>query len=231
MGHVSRTGLRRILLVEDDVDVREILVEVLEHRGFSVVAATDGREALELVDDTQVSPDVIILDVMMPEMDGAQFLVELRQRPAFESVPVVVLSAAGQLGEKLIPPDAVSAWMRKPVELDDLLATMSSVCPDEERSDPDAALGRRAIAYLSRRQLEMDSLRSALVAEDFREIVAAAGRLTTTGRGFGFPGLADIGDRLRTAAALRNRPAVEHVLDAFSVMLSELTARSAEQPR
>jgi signal transduction histidine kinase/DNA-binding response OmpR family regulator len=80
-----------VLVAEDEPATRDMLRRVLEKGGWTVVEAGNGREALEIV--TQQRPALVLLDLMMPEMDGFEFLDEMRQRPELQSVPVVVLTA------------------------------------------------------------------------------------------------------------------------------------------
>jgi len=81
----------RLLLVEDDADARRLVGEALARRGWEVVTAGDGREGLERL--AEVAPDAVLLDLMMPGMDGFEFVRQLRARPEWASLPVVVLTA------------------------------------------------------------------------------------------------------------------------------------------
>jgi CheY-like chemotaxis protein len=81
---------RRILVVDDDADLRRRLRALLEKDGWAVTEAADGREALEQMADR---PSLVLLDLLMPGMDGFEFLTEFRRRPEFRSVPVIVLTA------------------------------------------------------------------------------------------------------------------------------------------
>ncbi|MFA9421900.1 MAG: response regulator, partial [Gammaproteobacteria bacterium] len=80
-----------VLLVEDDPATREIMVRTLEDAGWQVSEAGNGREALERM--AQERPQVILLDLMMPVMDGFGFLAELRTRPEWQQIPVIVITA------------------------------------------------------------------------------------------------------------------------------------------
>jgi len=80
-----------VLVVDDDDEVRQILRRMLEPEGYAVVEARDGREALERLRD--VSPSVILLDLMMPEMDGFEFVAEFRRHEAWRAIPIVVVTA------------------------------------------------------------------------------------------------------------------------------------------
>jgi CheY-like chemotaxis protein len=81
----------RVLVVEDEEITRKTIREMLEHQGWQVSEAENGRAGLACLD--QVRPDVILLDLMMPDMDGFQFTTELRKNEAWKSIPVVVVTA------------------------------------------------------------------------------------------------------------------------------------------
>jgi CheY-like chemotaxis protein len=80
-----------VLVVEDDADTRDMLRRMLTREGWAVTEATNGRVALERVAESQ--PELILLDLMMPEMDGFAFIEALRQQDAWRSIPVVVVTA------------------------------------------------------------------------------------------------------------------------------------------
>jgi signal transduction histidine kinase/DNA-binding response OmpR family regulator len=80
-----------VLIVEDDADARDLMRRTLEKEGWTVLEAANGRLALQYV--TQKAPQLILLDLMMPEMNGCQFVTQLRSRPEWRSIPVVVLTA------------------------------------------------------------------------------------------------------------------------------------------
>ena len=82
---------RPVLVVDDDVEVRQLLRRMLEPEGYAVVEAEHGRAALERLHD--VSPSVVLLDLMMPEMDGFEFVAEFRRREAWREIPVIVVTA------------------------------------------------------------------------------------------------------------------------------------------
>ncbi len=80
-----------MLVVDDDVEVRQLLRRILEPEGYTVVEAENGRVALERLRD--VSPSVILLDLMMPEMDGFEFVAEFRRHEPWRAIPIVVVTA------------------------------------------------------------------------------------------------------------------------------------------
>lgn len=81
-----------VLVADDDADIRELVRYRLEQAGYRVIAAADGREALELAE--QHHPDLVLLDVMMPHLDGFEVTRRLRKHESLASVPVVLLSAS-----------------------------------------------------------------------------------------------------------------------------------------
>jgi two-component system alkaline phosphatase synthesis response regulator PhoP len=88
------TSKRTIVVVDDDQDIRMILRANLEDEGYEVMEAAGGREALEVI--TSNDPDLVVLDIMMPEVDGYDVLQELRSKPEYAELPVVLLTARRQ---------------------------------------------------------------------------------------------------------------------------------------
>jgi CheY-like chemotaxis protein len=118
---------RSVLVVEDDDDIREALHELLAQEGFAVHTARDGQEGLEVL-ARLAPPCVVLLDMMMPRMDGAAFLRERARSAALTAIPVVVMSAAAR------PPLAgehVADFLKKPYELEQLLSRLRELCPPE----------------------------------------------------------------------------------------------------
>ena len=84
---------RAVLVVDDDLDIREALADTLHDRGFDVVTAANGLEALQLLQTMAVPPSVILLDLMMPVLDGYGFLAERQKHPELAAIPVAVITA------------------------------------------------------------------------------------------------------------------------------------------
>jgi CheY-like chemotaxis protein len=103
-------GTIAILVIEDDAAIRELLREIFTARGFAVVTARQGAEALEIL-ERGVRPTLIVLDIVMPIMGGDQFLKELRANEELKNIPVLVTSAT-----KEKPPTA-EGFVAKPFEL------------------------------------------------------------------------------------------------------------------
>jgi len=114
------TDKKRLLFVEDDVDIRETLTEILREEGWQVQSAGHGKEALALLRAGQPLPKVILLDLMMPVMNGWQFRAEQLADPDLGRLPVVIVSAAGNI-EQTAAQLGATAFVRKPVVMDALL--------------------------------------------------------------------------------------------------------------
>jgi CheY-like chemotaxis protein len=117
----------KILVIEDDEDIRESLKELLEDSGYEVVCMSNGQHGLDHLRSGQVPPKLILLDLMMPVMDGHTFRVEQKNDPKLASIPVVIMTADGQVAAKKASADA-QAFLRKPVNIDTVLEVVSRFC-------------------------------------------------------------------------------------------------------
>lgn len=115
-----------VLIVEDDRDTREMLGRFLELEGFDVRTAANGKSALDALRGDAGDASVIVLDLMMPVMDGWQFRQHQARDPRLADIPVVVVTAAGP--RDAIPPIDAHGWISKPVDLDRLLETIAPLC-------------------------------------------------------------------------------------------------------
>lgn len=113
-----------ILLVEDDVDIREMIAEVLRAEGYVVEEAANGQEALSKLETRTDRPCLLLLDVMMPVMSGPSLLSALRKSARLSSIPVVAMSAADTVHEV----SGVSRFLSKPVLPDEVLAAVREHC-------------------------------------------------------------------------------------------------------
>jgi chemotaxis family two-component system response regulator PixG len=118
-----------VLVLDDDTRVREAMVDMLADAGFRAVGVADAREALASV--ARIDPDLILLDLMMPSMDGADFLVRLRALALPREVPVLIVSGIGRLVQGIAPEQARSQNIRgvisKPVEYATLISEVSYI--------------------------------------------------------------------------------------------------------
>jgi two-component system, chemotaxis family, chemotaxis protein CheY len=126
---VDRTPVdcKTVLVVDDDRDIRDVLTDALEAEGYRVITAADGQEALDWLRQRVARPCVILLDLMMPRLDGIQFRTEVLNDPELAVLPVVVLSADPSIisGAKSLN---FSGSLRKPVALEALLAAVHAHC-------------------------------------------------------------------------------------------------------
>jgi CheY-like chemotaxis protein len=110
------------MVVEDDFAIRETLRELLEDEGYHVMWASNGQEALARLRDH--APRLILLDLMMPVMDGWEFRIAQQRDPSLAHIPVVIISADHGLEQK-VSALAVDGWLAKPFELATLLETVN----------------------------------------------------------------------------------------------------------
>ena len=116
---------RTILVVDDDDDIRATLSLVLSGEGYAVREAANGRDALLELQERAALPDLILLDLMMPVMDGWQFRARAKKEKRLARIPTIVLTASPQ-NDLGVPP--VAGRLRKPVDLEELLGTIARVC-------------------------------------------------------------------------------------------------------
>ena len=112
-----------VLIVDDEHAIVETLAEVLRTEGYAVATAANGALALEAMRAQR--PDVVLLDYMMPVLDGAQALAEMRSDAALATIPVVMMSAATESAVGTTP--ARQAFLRKPFRAPALLAAIAAV--------------------------------------------------------------------------------------------------------
>jgi CheY-like chemotaxis protein len=126
----------KILCVEDEADLREVLVEILEEEGFKVAAAANGAEGLQML--VSFEPDLVISDCLMPVMTGAEMLQKIRsEQPPFATLPVIFLSAharKAQIEEGMEV--GADAYVSKPVDYAELLTVIARLTDPASASPP-----------------------------------------------------------------------------------------------
>ena len=118
-----------VLVVEDDPDVREVMIAVVENEGHTAVAAENGAEALRLLRNG-LNPCLILLDLMMPVKNGWEFRAEQNADPRLATIPTIIVSAAGREAMRDLHPDGAVA---KPIDFDTLAKLLKAHCINNHR--------------------------------------------------------------------------------------------------
>ncbi len=116
---------RRVLIVEDDDNLRDALGHTLADEGWQVEPAGNGAQAMDMIDPAN-PPSIILLDLMMPVMNGWQFLEQREYRRGLAEIPVVVMSAHLDIPRHAAPHLPVAATIRKPIDIAQLLETLEA---------------------------------------------------------------------------------------------------------
>ena len=114
---------KTILIVEDDDDIRNVMVDLLESEGYITKAATNGKEALDLLEDMS-KPCLVLLDMMMPIMNGRQFLDTIMTDTLLAPIPVLIVSA---VADKTNTEGSIG-FLKKPIDIDVVLNVVSQYC-------------------------------------------------------------------------------------------------------
>ena len=135
--------MKRVLVVDDESSIRRLLNVALTGRGFEVLEAQDGLQALGAV--AAEKPDLVVLDVMMPGMTGHQVHDKLRQDPATKELPILFLSAAGTFEEQYheIAADPYSDYLPKPFKPSEVADHISAMLDPAKRAEFERERGRR----------------------------------------------------------------------------------------
>lgn len=112
-----------ILVVDDELSIRETLRDLLEDEGYSVLTASNGQEGLNQL--SRVHPDVVLCDVMMPGIDGREMCKRMTNNPAYQSIPIVLMSAVNTIPRNI---DCnYKAFLEKPFDLDEVLTIVEQL--------------------------------------------------------------------------------------------------------
>jgi len=122
-----------IVVVDDDEDVRDAVREILQLEGYSTEGAANGEEALKLLRESSARPCLILLDLMMPVMDGWEFLTLIDEEPGFHGIPVAIMSAHPSIRRAFDrgrgKDGSTRMLLPKPLNLLRLLSVVHDVCP------------------------------------------------------------------------------------------------------
>lgn len=131
LGRSKKSGKPRILIIDDEPDIVRTLQDRLEMNGYSVITATNGTEGLEKA--VSEKPDIILLDVIMPEMDGLEMLEALRKHPEGKNVAVVMLTARSQPQDiARAKASGIDDYIVKPFDLSSLLEKIETVLENQK---------------------------------------------------------------------------------------------------
>jgi DNA-binding response OmpR family regulator len=193
---MSETSGQRILVVEDDLSILTGLSMSLRYEGFEVIQAQDGKTGLQKALDE--APDLIILDVMMPQLNGYEVLEELKSRGS--RLPVIVLSARGMERDKVTGLDlGADDYLVKPFSLQELLARIRSVLRRRERDEPSSLTFADTVIDMKKKTVLRAGQPVELTAQEFKllaHLVSNPGRtlsrdeLLSAAWGYGYEGTA-----------------------------------------
>jgi len=125
MEEVEKELLKKILVVDDNQDSRELVVKVLKNKGYEMVEATDGEEALERA--VAEKPDLILLDISIPKLNGYEVARILKGKEEFKNVPIVALTAHAMKGDRAKALEAgCEGYISKPINVRELPAQIKS---------------------------------------------------------------------------------------------------------
>ncbi len=125
----SETRRPRILVIEDNEQNLYLTTYILEKHGYEVIQAREGREGTRLA--AQVGPDLILLDIQLPEMDGYQVAQALRSNPALDGVPIVAVTSYAMVGDReRVIAAGCTGYIEKPINPDTFVAQVEAQLPD-----------------------------------------------------------------------------------------------------
>lgn len=147
----------QLVLVDDEPGLREAVQAYLEDSGYTVHTASNAREGWDTVQ--RVMPDLVITDIMMPQVSGYDFLKQLRDDPRFETLPVVFLTARGMTNDRIQGYDAgCDAYLPKPFDPDELVAIVTRLLKQRSAARASSGDGDADVAELSRQIAEIRSI-------------------------------------------------------------------------
>ena len=124
---------KHVLVVEDDADILETLIELLETEGFTTTPASNGQEALDYLNACPDLPQLILLDLMMPDPDGFKLCRMLRKEPEFKQTPIIIVTALNDTDSRIVAIGAgANDYLTKPFRLDELYTSIREQLEEAE---------------------------------------------------------------------------------------------------
>ena len=117
---------KRLLIIDDSDDLQILLRRVFESKGYEVISALNGKEALDIIFSSHVLPDLILLDLSLPDMPGTEFAKIKEQNLKIKNIPLVLMTASA-MDTAEIKNLNIKAYLAKPLDLNDLLLTISRI--------------------------------------------------------------------------------------------------------
>jgi DNA-binding NarL/FixJ family response regulator len=148
---------QKLLLVDDEPGLREAVQAYLEESGFEVNVASNAQQGWELLQT--MLPDLVITDIMMPQVDGYQFLKQMREDPRFKTLPVVFLTARGMTSDRIQGYQAgCDVYISKPFDPDELVAIVQNLLQRRADQSSDRDGDTQGMADLARQMAEIKAL-------------------------------------------------------------------------
>jgi len=128
---MGENNCKKILIVDDDEEIQTLYGLYLRGESFQIVRALNGKEALDVL--AQEKPDLIVLDMIMPVMDGEEFLLKLRLEKQDKNTPVIIASVNDKIPQKLLDVGNIFAVLKKPFTMDALLGKIRECLQNQSR--------------------------------------------------------------------------------------------------
>ena len=139
--------MNKVFVIDDDIAILELIKINLELSGYNVQTSSDPIKGFQMI--KQENPDLIILDVMMPEVDGYSLALKIRQQDATKKIPIIMLTALGELDDKLKGFNSgVDDYLTKPFEIEELKARVLAVLNRSGRA-PESLRYKDCLLYTS----------------------------------------------------------------------------------
>ena len=122
---------KKIMVVDDEPDILATVGQMLELSGYDVVRACDGKECLQILSETDINPDLIVLDIMMPDVSGWDVAARIKENPKWNSIPIVFLTAKGDTMSVGMGGMASVDYIVKPFDIKDLITRIKKILGTE----------------------------------------------------------------------------------------------------
>ena len=118
---------KKIMVVDDEPDILTTVGQMLEMSGFEVIQAVDGKECLRKLDELAINPDLILLDIMMPDVSGWDVAAKIKENPKWSNIPIVFLTAKGDTMSIGLGGMASEDYIVKPFDVKDLISRIQRI--------------------------------------------------------------------------------------------------------